>query len=445
MSFFKKCVLVCIILVVILVSYKIKNNSSLTDETNKAKNNEFEKYINVYVYQENLIGESSRPLEQVARRFEKEKGVGVNFVLVEADFQAVKELIKNEDTSVDVVAYTGTGLTENEMILYLEPLMLLSDANLYYDSGLLSSLDKGGHSIYVQPTSIEYKNGVIYNKTTLEKNGIDKLPSNISELTGVMKTLKDKGVTPLALMESEKWTLSIITKFSDYVSGKSNAISQLLNYETPLSSESDVSFMLRQFAEYKRQGYTEINTSFTFDTAMQNLQDGKLGMMFGDSFIAEEIDRKSDDEIVFDAPIDYGNGRYITAEASDFWGVSKYSENKKESKEFIKFLNQDTKYLEDINMISANIMIETIVPDRYKLIYKKVIDGDIEVIYNGVHDENFYKTQRILLNADLYENNKLYYDALHCVKYGQRDLKNFDEVNKHNDELFTKSKEDLGY
>ena len=47
--------------------------------------------------------------------------------------------------------------------------------------------------------------GLWYNKALFEKAGITETPKTWSDFLGVVKTLKDAGITPIALGEKDKW------------------------------------------------------------------------------------------------------------------------------------------------------------------------------------------------------------------------------------------------
>lgn len=92
-----------------------------------------------------------------------------------------------------------------QIALYQDKLADLSDQPWVPNAVpmFIKELTKDG-KLYGMPYNVEGL-GIVYNKKLFEKAGITKIPTNNTELTNVVKQLKDKGIRPFATGAKEWW------------------------------------------------------------------------------------------------------------------------------------------------------------------------------------------------------------------------------------------------
>lgn len=187
---------------------------------------------------------------------------------------------------------------------------------------------------------------IYYNKEIFEKNGLE-VPTTYDEFKNVVKTLKEKGVTPIALGNKDGWTGSLWYMYlADRIGGVeliSQAISQETSFENPsLEKAADEYQKLA-----KMGGFSKGTNGLTNDEAKVEFLNETAAMYLMGSWELPNFTTSDETTQEFKDKIGYFNFPEYTGGAgtTDSWVggpgvglfVSENSKVKDEAKEFVSY------------------------------------------------------------------------------------------------------------
>lgn len=395
--------------------------------------------------------ENTAWLKFAAEDFTKETGIQVNLIPF-SDFESeIIPLLQVSDTSVDIFTNPEV-LTREERELYLEPVMSVEDAKKIYDNQFVDSMFKNtdGDQIMFWPMGKTYSNGVAYNENAIKSVGYDAIPDTLDEFTTMCEKLRDASITPISLHRVENWPLDTVRAFADYIPGRYDTLSDLLDSDDPFGEGTSLGQMIKIYTQFKAEKFFEQEVYADFGVAMDSVAHGDAAMMLFGSWVVPQLQSRvlegtDPSDIKFDAAVDYGSGRHITVASEFSWGLSKASKNKENAKLFLDYISKDSDLIAKAGYINGRTDVDAIIPDLYTMIDDKIAAGTVIPIYSKERSEEYYKVEEILTDADLYGDYK--YVGLLFDSY---DIENpsWDAYNKQLEEqnkLFFNSKDFLGY
>lgn len=252
------------------------------------------------------------------------------------------------------VSYLMPTLTEKEWGDFYVPLDDLDISDFYFKD--LYTYD--GH-LYAVPIQMNYS-GIVYNKKTFAKAGIDTLPKTLDEFYAMCQKLKDAGIVPTTPIYKEKGVLGA------YIENIAPCIdpdwyANISNGKDPFTKDSPVGQVLTILDTIHKKGYFEDELmSQTSESMKKDLATGKLGFMFSQSWLVPQVVKAgadSEDIGIFPFPFD-NSGIYKTYLKPDMrMAVSKDSKHPEEAKKFIKWM-LDTNYDEFLKVMDCSISVK---------------------------------------------------------------------------------------
>ncbi|WP_025718031.1 extracellular solute-binding protein [Paenibacillus sp. 1-18] len=183
---------------------------------------------------------------------------------------------------------------------------------------------------------------VFYNKELFEQAGILKLPTTFDELITTVKTLKTKGITPIAIGEKDSWTGSLL--FMNILLRTNEGPNFLKDVLDGKKTFNDPAFVeaVDAFQELVQAGaFPDGATSIDYNAGGNIFKTGKAAMYIMGTWETGSIDASPVAGKVgaFQFPTVNGKGdvnEYVVAPGSAF-AVSANSEHLQETKDFLHY------------------------------------------------------------------------------------------------------------
>lgn len=183
---------------------------------------------------------------------------------------------------------------------------------------------------------------VYYNKALFEQAGIKETPKTFDELLEVVKTLKAKGITPIAIGEKDSWTgsllfMNILLRTNGGPGFLQDVIDGKKTFNDPAFTEA-----VAAFQELVKAGaFPDGATSIDYNAGGNIFKTGKAAMYIMGTWETGAIDSSSvaDQVAAFQFPTVNGKGdvnEYIIAPGSAF-AISANSEHLEETKDFLHY------------------------------------------------------------------------------------------------------------
>lgn len=191
---------------------------------------------------------------------------------------------------------------------------------------------------------------IYYNKELFEKNGLS-VPTTYAEFENVVKTLKSKGVTPIALGNKDGWTGSLWYMYlADRIGGPtliSDAISQKVSFEN-----KDLTAAAADFQNLAKMGaFSKGTNGLSNDEAKVEFLNETAAMYLMGSWELPNFTTSDETTQEFKDKIGYFNfPKYdASSEAADSWVggpgvglfVAENSKVKEEAKEFVHYFIEE--------------------------------------------------------------------------------------------------------
>lgn len=364
--------------------------------------------------------ESYAYLTHLAEKFTEETGIEVELNVVTNEDE-IRPLFQVEDPTVDI--FTCPNWSLEEWAAYSEPYCTVEEGVEEYGE-YATAMPNDGEYIYSIMPGRAYNQAVVYNEEVLKAAGYDEVPATLEEFNEMCEAIKANGVTPISLHRVENWPLATVQDFAGYVAGDSNVFAECLKTENPFSEDAPFGKTIKMYTQWKANGYFEPEVYTDFGVAMDSVAYGKAAMMLFGSWVVPQIQGRvpdgTDPSIIKFAPApDFGAGRYVLAAPADNWAISKFSENKEASREFIEYIANDAQFIADSGYIANKKGVEPIVPELYSIVDAMVESGDCQVLLSPATDENTLANQDVLTEAGLWADYKyvgLLFDALDVTK-----------------------------
>ncbi|MGQ3480983.1 extracellular solute-binding protein [Paenibacillus sp. TY11] len=183
---------------------------------------------------------------------------------------------------------------------------------------------------------------VFYNKELFEQSGIKKLPTSFDELITTVKTLKAKGITPIAIGEKDSWTgsllfMNILLRTNEGPNFLNDVLEGKKTFNDPAFVEA-----VEAFQELVQAGaFPDGATSIDYNAGGNIFKTGKAAMYIMGTWETGSIDASPVAGKVgaFQFPTVNGKGNvneYVIAPGSAF-AVSANSEHLQETKDFLHY------------------------------------------------------------------------------------------------------------
>lgn len=209
-----------------------------------------------------------------------------------------------------------------------------------FQDGLLNYYSFDGN-VYALPdgNNIEV---VYYNKALFEQAGIKETPKTFDELLEVVKTLKSKGITPIAIGEKDSWTGSLL--FMNILLRTNGGPGFLQDVIDGKKTFNDPAFIeaVEAFQKLVKAGaFPDGATSIDYNAGGNIFKTGKAAMYIMGTWETGAIDASSvaSQVAAFQFPTVNGKGDvndYIIAPGSAF-AISANSEHLEETKDFLHY------------------------------------------------------------------------------------------------------------
>lgn len=222
-----------------------------------------------------------------------------------------------------------------------------NDNNIYnYDMGT------GNDSkLYCLNSSVNWQ-GVIYNKDIFEDANIEKLPNTIEELFETCEQLKNYGVTPIAINYRQTWTMNLWADVIPHLFDNNLCKNTAGGNKIILDSDSGMYKSLTLVREIVNRGYCEEDLlNYDWQQFKNDMSIGKIAMtIWSSDFMYQLEDMGMDPDCIGMFPIPES---IIVKIYGDYkFAVSKKTENPEVAKEFLKYIFEDDRYAEAVNIMS---------------------------------------------------------------------------------------------
>lgn len=287
-------------------------------------------------------------IENLINSFEElYPNVKVNLELI-GDAEAILQRKASVGELPDVTLVPST-IYKDEYSNYFLPIddLGFNDSNIYnYDMG------KGEDGIlYCLNSSITWQ-GVIYNKEIFKMANIKSIPKTINELLDVCEQIKNYGITPIAVNYRQTWTMNLWVDIIPHLLDNNLCKKTLTGNKKILDSDSGMYKSLNLVREIVRREYCEEDLlNYDWQQFKNDMSSGKIGMTIWNSdFMYQLEDMGMDSESIGMFPIPESEILKIYGDYK--FAVSKNTDNPEVAKAFLKFIFEDSRYAEAVNIMS---------------------------------------------------------------------------------------------
>jgi raffinose/stachyose/melibiose transport system substrate-binding protein len=219
--------------------------------------------------------------------------------------------------------------------------------NIYnYSTGIGSD-----GKLYNVNTSISWS-GIIYNKNVFKELNINELPKTKEEFFNLCKVIKENEITPIALNYKQVWIMNAWLDIAAYLFDVELEKNIIVNNKDILSENSGVFEALNFVRSIYQNNYCEDNLlNYEWEQSKVDIKNGKVAMIFWNSdfkYQLEDIGMNMDDIGMFPLP----DSKYIKVYGDYKIGVSKNTKYPEVSKAFLKFLFEEDRYANAVNILS---------------------------------------------------------------------------------------------
>lgn len=237
----------------------------------------------------------------------------------------------------------------NEFNKYFLPIddLGFNENNIYnYNSGIGSD-----NKLYSLSTSMSW-HGVIYNKKIFNEIGIKTIPKTEEEFLKLCSDIKANGIVPVALNYKQSWVMDMWLDNIPYLYNSNMENDILLKSEDILGNNSEIYKSLNFIHQIYANGYSEEDLlNYDWTQCKNDIISGKVAMTIWTSdFIKQLEELGMDEEDIGIFPIPESNEIKIGGDYRI--GISKNTKFPKVSKAFLKFLFEEDRYSNAVNIMS---------------------------------------------------------------------------------------------
>lgn len=237
-----------------------------------------------------------------------------------------------------------------------------------YDPNAIKDSSSFNGKVYAVPVSRVSYNGVFYNKTIFEQNGL-QVPQTWDEFVNVCKTLQSKGIAPLTAGGKDSWPIGAVAAnavVSTVVSDPTAYMKGLWSGEKKLNdAESQVIFdRLGQLSSFYEKGVMGVD----YASVPGRFAAGKAAMLTDGAWQAPQI-AKANPDLKFGyfplpstekgSDVAQLKGKYDT-----LFAVSAKSKNKDAELKWLDFISQKENYTPFINAIAMEPTMTGVTSDN---------------------------------------------------------------------------------
>lgn len=329
---------------VIIVLIKIIKSNSIMIFKDSASNKELEGTIS---FVSNRI-DKSEELKLLIEEFEElYPKVNVNLELIGNPEEILQRRASVQELSDVTLVPASIKTSEyDKYFLKLDDLGFNSDNIYNYGLGL----DNKGE-LYGLMTSVNW-NGIIYNKKVFEELNIDVLPKTKEEFFHICEIIKENGITPIVLNYRESWRMSPWLEVVPYLFDEDLEDKVIKGNMNILDENSGMSKSLDFIRSIVQKGYCEEDLlNYQWNKSKTDMRDGKIAMLFLSSDFKYQLN-----DIGMDME-DIGMFPFPESDSIKVFGdykiaISKNTKYPEVAKEFLKFLFEDSRYSNAVNILS---------------------------------------------------------------------------------------------
>lgn len=292
--------------------------------------------------------DKSVEIEALIKEFEEiNPKVNVTLELI-GDAQSILQRKASVGELPDVTLVPST-ISKNEYRNYFLALddLGFNDSNIYnYFMGTGND-----YSLYCLNTSITWQ-GIIYNKDIFQQANIDELPTTIDELFEACNKIEALGITPIAINYRQSWTMDLWTDIIPHLFDN-NLSNDVMNENRQIMDiDGGLYKSLSLVREIVNRGYAEEDLfNYDWQQFKNDMSEGKIAMAIWNSdFIYQLEDMGMNIDSLGMFPIPETNTIKIYGDY--MYAVSNTTDNPDTAKAFLKFIFEDNRYANAVNIIS---------------------------------------------------------------------------------------------
>lgn len=292
--------------------------------------------------------DKSVEIEALMKEFEEiNPKVNVTLELI-GDAQSILQRKASVGELPDVTLVPST-ISKNEYRNYFLALddLGFNDSNIYnYFMGTGND-----YSLYCLNTSITWQ-GIIYNKDIFKQANIDRLPTTIDELFQACNKIEALGITPIAINYRQSWTMDLWTDIIPHLFDNNLSNDVMNENRQIMDSNGGLYKSLSLVREIVNRGYAEEDLfNYDWQQFKNDMSSGKIAMAIWNSdfiYQMEDMGMNSDSIGIFPIP----ETKVIKIYGDYMYGVSKNSDNPEVAKAFLKYIFEENRYANAVNIMS---------------------------------------------------------------------------------------------
>ena len=292
--------------------------------------------------------DKSVEIEALIKEFEEiNPKVNVTLELI-GDAQSILQRKASVGELPDVTLVPST-ISKNEYRNYFLALddLGFNDSNIYnYFMGTGND-----YSLYCLNTSITWQ-GIIYNKDIFKQANIDRLPTTIDELFQACNKIEALGITPIAINYRQSWTMDLWTDIIPHLFDNNLSNDVMNENRQIMDSNGGLYKSLSLVREIVNRGYAEEDLfNYDWQQFKNDMSEGKIAMAIWNSdFIYQLEDMGMNIDSLGMFPIPETNT--IKVYGDYMYAVSNTTDNPDTAKAFLKFIFENNRYANAVNIMS---------------------------------------------------------------------------------------------
>ena len=337
------------VVVLLLVTFLIVQIIALSKGLNYGQDDVVSDELNGEISFVSNRTDKSNELNQLIEEFEKiHPNVHINLELI-GDVEEILERKAAVGDLPDVTLIPAT-IEKKEFSKYFLPIddLGFNEDNVYnYISGVGSD-----NLLYSINTSTVW-NGVIYNKQIFRKLEINELPKTEKEFFDVCRKIKDNNIVPVALNYRQSWVMNMWIDTVPYLYNDNMDYNLISESKDVLSKDGEIYKALNFAKNIYNYGYCENDIlNYDWSQCKEDIINGNTAMIIWNSdFINQLVDLGMDKNDLGMFPIPETN--VIKMNGDYRMGISKNTKYPDVAKEFFKFLFENNRYADSVNIMSS--------------------------------------------------------------------------------------------
>lgn len=278
---------------------------------------------------------SLKVLQKLTDAYEKDNaGVKIDLVPSTDTYEDDIKVRLSSNDIPDIWATHGWSLLRYSK--FLEPLNEQPWAK-DFNKALAPAMENSDGQFFALPIDTDVA-GIVYNRTVLKDAGID--PTQLTDwdqFEAALKSLKDKGITPISSSGKDSWFAGNIT---DFLGSGDFTDAELKGFEDGTFDAKGYTRILDHVASWQKAGWFNPDySSATTDDLGRSLAEGKTAFVFVQNYlVATALGFNPDADLGY-MPIPSETGEpFLVGGEGRAYGVSKTSPNKKQALDYLAYL-----------------------------------------------------------------------------------------------------------